>query len=72
MSLLKFYVVNAVQSGRSDKVSEFFEKMASELQHQSEWKEWFGKKDCKSDDLVKIPIPVAFKGGQSGKAKIES
>ena len=44
MSLLKYYVINAVQSGRADKVNEFFEKLAPDLQHNPEWKEWFGEK----------------------------
>ena len=42
-SLLKYYVVNAIQNNRSEKVTEFFEKMTPELQHQAEWKDWFGK-----------------------------
>ena len=41
-SLLKLYVVNAVQTNKADKVTEFFEKMTSELQGQAEWRDWFG------------------------------
>ncbi|XP_070539797.1 WD repeat-containing protein 91-like [Ptychodera flava] len=41
LSLLRLYVIHAVQNGRNDKVSEFFDKMAAELQMQPEWKEWF-------------------------------
>lgn len=44
VSLLKLYVINAIQSGKSDMARDFFEKMAAELQGQPEWKEWFGKK----------------------------
>lgn len=40
--LYRFYLVNAVQTAKSEKVTEFFEKMASDLQNQSDWKEWFG------------------------------
>ncbi|XP_038071030.1 WD repeat-containing protein 91-like [Patiria miniata] len=41
VSILRLYIVNASQNNRSDKVSEFFEKMGSEIQNQPEWKEWF-------------------------------
>ena len=40
--LYRFYLVNAVQTGKPEKVMLFFEKMALEKQHQTEWKEWFG------------------------------
>ena len=43
VSLFKYYVVNAVQNGKLDKVNEFYEKLAPDLQHQAEWKDWFGK-----------------------------
>lgn len=39
--LYRFYLVNAVQTSRPDKVIDFFEKMAPELQNQADWKEWF-------------------------------
>ena len=38
-------MVNAVQNGKLEKVSEFYEKLAPDLQHQAEWKDWFGKVD---------------------------
>jgi WD repeat-containing protein 91 len=41
-SVLKFYLVNAVSNSKTDKVLEFFSKMATELQGQPEWKDWFG------------------------------
>ncbi|XP_006819561.1 WD repeat-containing protein 91-like [Saccoglossus kowalevskii] len=41
VSLMRLYVVHAIQNGKHDKVNEFFEKLAPELQGQSEWKEWF-------------------------------
>lgn len=41
VGLLKMYVVNASQSNRSDKVTDFFEKMTGDLQQQTEFKEWF-------------------------------
>ncbi|XP_016985098.1 WD repeat-containing protein 91 [Drosophila rhopaloa] len=47
-SLLKYYLVTAYSSNRSEKVSEFFNKMAGELQQQSEWKDWFYFPFCKN------------------------
>ena len=41
--ILKLYVVNMIQTNKQDKLTEFFEKMASELQNQSEWRDWFGE-----------------------------
>ncbi|XP_041476366.1 WD repeat-containing protein 91-like [Lytechinus variegatus] len=41
ISILRLYVVNAIQSNRTDKVTEFFEKLIPEIQSQTEWKEWF-------------------------------
>ncbi|XP_044742281.1 WD repeat-containing protein 91 isoform X2 [Chrysoperla carnea] len=40
-SLLKMYLVNASINNKSDKINDFFKQMTSELQNQSEWKEWF-------------------------------
>ncbi|NXE04718.1 WDR91 protein, partial [Lophotis ruficrista] len=40
-SLLRYYLVHTVQTGRNDKAQEFFLKQASELQNQAEWKDWF-------------------------------
>ena len=42
--LYRFYLVHAVQTSRPDMVTDFFEKMAPELQSQQDWKEWFGNK----------------------------
>ena len=39
--VLKLYVVNCVQTKNHDKLRDFFEKMAAELQGQPDWKEWF-------------------------------
>lgn len=39
--LLKLYLITAYLAGKSDKVTEFFTKLAPELHLQSEWKEWF-------------------------------
>ena len=39
----RWYVINAVQNGRTEKVVEFFDKMASDIQSQSEWRDWFGE-----------------------------
>lgn len=43
VGLFKYYLVNASQNNRTDKVREFFEMMTGELQNQSEFKEWFSK-----------------------------
>ncbi|XP_030370518.1 WD repeat-containing protein 91 [Scaptodrosophila lebanonensis] len=47
-SLLKYYLVTAYSNNKMDKVSEFFNKMAGELQQQSEWKDWFYFPFCKN------------------------
>ncbi|KAF6019326.1 WDR91 [Bugula neritina] len=39
--VLKYYVVHAVSNNRHEKVSEFFSKLAVELQQHPEWKDWF-------------------------------
>ncbi len=39
--VLKLYAINCVQNKNPDKLKEFFDKMSSELQGQSDWKEWF-------------------------------
>ncbi|XP_043943485.1 WD repeat-containing protein 91 [Protopterus annectens] len=41
ISLFRYYLVHAVQTGRQDKSQDFFQKQASELQNQIEWKDWF-------------------------------
>lgn len=41
-AVLKMYLVNAAVNGKQDRIQEFFNKMAPELQGHSEWKEWFG------------------------------
>jgi len=41
-SILRYYLVNAVQAGRMDKVTEFFDKLVATLNTQPEWKDWFG------------------------------
>lgn len=41
-NLYRCYLVHAIQSSRTEKVYEFFEKLAKTLQQSSEWtKEWF-------------------------------
>ncbi|XP_066915154.1 WD repeat-containing protein 91-like [Clytia hemisphaerica] len=40
-NLLKLYIIHCVQTNKMDKVTEFFEKYASELHHEDNWKEWF-------------------------------
>ncbi|XP_026550172.1 WD repeat-containing protein 91 isoform X1 [Notechis scutatus] len=41
ISLYRYYLIHAVQANRNDKIQEFFLKQASELQNQTEWKDWF-------------------------------
>ncbi|XP_056373690.1 WD repeat-containing protein 91 [Hyla sarda] len=40
-SLFRYYLVCTIQSSRTDKAQDFFQKQAPELQNQTEWKEWF-------------------------------
>lgn len=42
-AVLKFYLVNAVISGKPQKVTEFFARFTPELNSQAEWREWFSK-----------------------------
>ena len=43
IKLQRFYLIHALQNGKQDKVIEFFEKLATEIQHDEHWKEWFCK-----------------------------
>ncbi|XP_023298451.2 WD repeat-containing protein 91 [Lucilia cuprina] len=47
-SLLKLYLVTAYNHNKTDKISEFFSKLAGELQQQSEWKDWFYFPFCRN------------------------
>ena len=40
-SLLKFYAVTCVSSKQAEKLKEFFERIASDVHGQQEWKDWF-------------------------------
>ncbi|XP_068134058.1 WD repeat-containing protein 91 isoform X1 [Hyperolius riggenbachi] len=40
-SLFRYYLVYTIQTSRTDKAQDFFQKQAPELQNQVEWKEWF-------------------------------
>lgn len=42
-ALLKYYVVHAIENGKSDKVNEFFSKLTGDLSGQPDWKDWFGE-----------------------------
>lgn len=44
-NLFRIYLVNALQSGRNEKVTEFFEKMTPHLSSFPEWKDWYGEYD---------------------------
>uniref|UniRef100_A0A6B2EE22 ARMC9 CTLH-like domain-containing protein n=1 Tax=Phlebotomus kandelakii TaxID=1109342 RepID=A0A6B2EE22_9DIPT len=48
--LLKLYLVTAFSANKMDKITEFFGKLAQELQNQSEWKEWFLFPFCKNPE----------------------
>ncbi|OIW12540.1 hypothetical protein TanjilG_04704 [Lupinus angustifolius] len=51
-SLLRFYVVHALQSNRADKVFEFFETYGSELlQKSQDWTHWFAIPHMKNPNL---------------------
>lgn len=39
--LFRYYLVNSIQNNKTDKVNQFFERLASFLQTQPEWKDWF-------------------------------
>ncbi|XP_005748233.1 WD repeat-containing protein 91 [Pundamilia nyererei] len=41
ISLYRYYIINTVQKGNLEKTQEFFQKQASELQGQAEWRDWF-------------------------------
>lgn len=56
-SLLKYYLVSAYSNNKADKISEFFNKLASELQQQSEWKDWF----CKKNNYLESQVPFKSK-----------
>eukprot|EP00038_Savillea_parva_P000007 m.93431 g.93431 ORF g.93431 m.93431 type:complete len:663 (+) comp10001_c0_seq2:61-2049(+) len=49
--LKRYYVVNAIQTGRPDKVAEFFDKIASEVQVFPEWRDWFALPFVKNPEL---------------------
>lgn len=42
LNLMRYYLVNAVKTGKMDKAFEFIENYLAKLQSQSEWKEWYG------------------------------
>jgi hypothetical protein len=48
VGLLKYYLANASQNNKQDKILEFFDRMTEILQSQVEFKEWFGKMSFKS------------------------
>lgn len=41
--MLKLYLVTAFTAGKTDKITEFYTKLATELHSQPEWKDWFCK-----------------------------
>ncbi|KAL7011582.1 hypothetical protein ACKWTF_014330 [Chironomus riparius] len=48
--LFKVYLVVAQNSGRSEKIADFFVKMASEIHSNADWRDWFYFQFCKSPE----------------------
>ncbi|XP_055698080.1 WD repeat-containing protein 91 [Phlebotomus papatasi] len=48
--ILKLYLVIAFSANKMDKITDFFAKLAPELQNQPEWKEWFLFPFCKNPE----------------------
>jgi len=58
-SVLKFYLIVAYTSNKTDKITEFFTKLSPELVSQSEWKEWFCKWQVKKNFLNTCPLNLS-------------
>ncbi|MBN3283593.1 WDR91 protein, partial [Polyodon spathula] len=56
-SLYRYYLVYTVQTARSEKTQEFFQKQAQELQGQTEWRDWFVLPFIASPELNSIFAP---------------
>jgi hypothetical protein len=48
--LLKVYLVIAQRNGQTEKINEFFIKMAHEVHSQADWRDWFYFQFCKSPE----------------------
>ncbi|KAG5667554.1 hypothetical protein PVAND_015533 [Polypedilum vanderplanki] len=48
--IFKIYLVAAHNSGRSERIAEFFVKMANEIHAQNDWREWFYFQYCKNPE----------------------
>ncbi|XP_075147520.1 WD repeat-containing protein 91 [Haematobia irritans] len=59
-SLLKLYLVTAYNHNKTEQIREFFTKLASELQQQSEWKDWFYFPFCRNPEESQ-PFSLYFK-----------
>ncbi|XP_061388975.1 WD repeat-containing protein 91 [Musca vetustissima] len=59
-SLLKLYLVTAYNHNKTEKITEFFNKLAAELQQQSEWKDWFYFPFCRNPEESQ-PFSLYFK-----------
>ena len=68
-SLLKYYIVYALQNNRQEKVLDCFEKLGADLQLQSEWKEWFGKTDLLHSKLI-YSLNIMHSGTSNTLSKI--
>ncbi|KJE96129.1 WD repeat-containing protein 91 [Capsaspora owczarzaki ATCC 30864] len=52
--LQRYYVVHAIQSGKPDKVVEFFDKFSAELLTQPDWRDWFAILFVKNPELTPV------------------
>jgi hypothetical protein len=48
--LFKIYLVIAYKNGHTEKINEFFTKMASEIHSQADWRDWFYFQYCKNPE----------------------
>jgi len=48
--LFKVYLVVAFKNGHTDKINDFFARMASEIHNQSDWTSWFYFQFCKNPE----------------------
>ncbi|QQP58193.1 WD repeatcontaining protein 91like, partial [Caligus rogercresseyi] len=56
-SILKLYLVSCVQTRHFERVKEFFERLAPEIQGMPEWKEWFALPFVKNPEEVPAFAP---------------
>ncbi|XP_065182908.1 WD repeat-containing protein 91-like [Sycon ciliatum] len=52
--LLRYYLVNCCSANRSDRIHDFFERYATELQPHPEWREWFALPFTRNPDQERV------------------